>query len=132
MKLDYKTTEIFRDITKDIVVDPKAKFVHLFSKHTTCGLRIIENEIGIVRDAERFMEKLAPKDGFYTHHLMEFRDVPEDEPRNGHSHMRFFLYNTSELIPIKDGKLDLGKWQSVFLVDLDYGRDREIQYNFIK
>lgn len=131
MELKYSTKETFTDITKDIVIPKDAKFVHVMSKHTTAAIRIMENEVALKADMEKMMKKLFPKDGFYAHDIIALRDVPPEERLNGYSHLRTLFFNTSEFIPVKDGKLDIGKWQSVFLVELDPFRDREVVINYL-
>ena len=58
-------------------------------------------------------------------------DVPVNENVNGHSHIRSLFFNSSENIPIKNGKLLLGKWKKLFFVELDPVRDRELIITFI-
>ncbi|MFW7381479.1 MAG: YjbQ family protein [Oligoflexus sp.] len=50
---------------------------------------------------------------------------------DGHSHIKSLLFNTSETIPVKDGEMQLGKWQRIMAVELDSPRDREIILTFI-
>lgn len=126
MNLRYKTNGTFTDITKDIVPEIDNGVVLLFTKHTTCGLAILENESLLKKDMESFLERVAPSCGVYAHDDISKRDVPPDERLNGYSHIRSLLFSPSLMIPVKDGKLDLGKWQSVFLVELDPSREREI------
>lgn len=126
-----KTDKIFTDITDEVAsflgtCEKKDGLLHIFSQHTTAGLRILENETLLIADYHRFLEKTAPKDGFYAHNIIEARDVPPDERINGHSHIQSLFFNTSELIPIRDGKMLIGKWQRIFLVDVDYGRERTL------
>ncbi len=130
-KLKYATKETFTDITDDIKIPVGAKFAHVMSKHTTAAIRIMENDIALKYDLERLLKKFAPQDEYYAHDIVELRDVPPDERRNGHSHLRFLLFNTSEFIPIENGKLSLGKWQRVFLVELDPFRDREVEIRYL-
>ena len=68
----------------------------------------------------------------YLHDMISLRnDVPEDEKINGHSHIRSLFFNSSENVPIKDGKLLLGKWKRVFFVELDPTRERELIITFM-
>jgi secondary thiamine-phosphate synthase enzyme len=87
---------------------------------STAGITTIEFEPGAVADLNRVWEQLAPKDGEYEHHLRWGDD-------NGSSHVRAALVGPSLTIPIADGKLILGTWQQVALVELDTRpRKREI------
>ena len=133
MKLKYDTNQTFVDITDDIQI-PKGdefRFAHIMVKHTTAAVRVMENDTALKSDMERFLREFAPIDSYYAHDIIQLRDVPPDERKNGFSHLRFLLFNTSELIPIENGKLSLGKWQRVFLVELDPFREREVEVRFI-
>ena len=127
--MNIKTKGIFTMITVQVSLEIPNNFnglVNIFSRHTTCGVRILENETLLMTDYQRFLEKQAPLDSFYAHNIIEARDVPPDERINGHSHIRTLFFPTSETIPVKNGKMLLGKWQDIFLVDLDPSREREI------
>ena len=122
-----QTNGIFTKITELIKIPEDFNgLVNIFSRHTTCGVRILENETLLMTDYQRFLEKQAPLDAFYAHNIIEARDVPPEERLNGHSHIRVLFFQTSETIPVKNGKMLLGKWQDIFLVDLDPSRLREI------
>ena len=135
MVLKFKTEKIFTNITQDIkgqIPEGFAGLVHIFSRHTTSGIRILEDETLLKADYERFLDGLAPEGGFYAHNIIDGRDVPPEERLNGHSHIRTLLFPTSETVPAEDGKLMLGKWQEIFLVELDPAREREVVVSFIK
>lgn len=140
-----KTDKMFTNITEqisDIAKDwGKSGIVNVFSKHTTCCIFLLEDELLHKVDVRFFLDKLAPrwkdpeggqKNIKYLHDLISLRDdVPEDERINGHSHIRSLFFNSSETIPVAQGELMLGQWKSIFLVELDTGRDREIVCTFI-
>ncbi|MCM0593046.1 MAG: secondary thiamine-phosphate synthase enzyme YjbQ [Gloeotrichia echinulata IR180] len=98
----------------------------IFSRHTTTALAINENEERLLADIKVFLQKLAPESDKYLHNDLHLRDVPEDEPINAHSHLMAMILNTSEVIPIVDGKLALGTWQSVLFFELDGPRKRTL------
>jgi secondary thiamine-phosphate synthase enzyme len=98
----------------------------VFSRHTTTALAINENEIRLLEDVKVFLQKLAPESDRYLHNDLHLRDVPEDEPINAHSHLMAMMLNTSETIPVVDGKLALGTWQSVLFFELDGPRKRTV------
>ena len=100
--------------------------VLIFTKHTTTAIRITENEERLLEDLKMHLEHLAPKNSRYLHDDIHLRQCPPDERMNGHSHVKALTLNSSETIPIIDGKLALGQWQSVFCIDLDGKRTREI------
>jgi secondary thiamine-phosphate synthase enzyme len=125
-RLKYKTKGIFTNITNDITPTVENGLCVVFTPHTTCGIKILEDETLLIKDMEAFLERLAPKCGVYAHDYIEKRDVPPTERINGYSHIRAMVLPQSVTIPVKDGKLCLGKWQSVFFIELDPIREREV------
>lgn len=100
----------------------------IFSCHTTAAIRINENEPLLLRDMEEFLKRLAPRELYYRHNDFEIRThnmTPEECP-NAHAHLQHLLLGTSEAVPIQGGKLVLGRWQRIFLVELDRPRERKI------
>ncbi len=75
-----------------------------------------------------FLTRVAPADGHSNHSDFTLRTVNmhEDECPNGHAHCQHLTLGTSETIPIIDGVLQLGEYQSVFVIELDRPREREI------
>jgi secondary thiamine-phosphate synthase enzyme len=101
--------------------------VHLQSLHTTVGLAVNENEPLLLRDFETMLERLAPAGLGYEHDDFERRfDIPLDEPVNGHAHCRQILLSAFLTLLVEEGELVLGRWQSVFAVELDGPRQREL------
>lgn len=100
--------------------------VLVFSRHTTTALAINENEERLLEDIKVFLGKLAPESDRYLHNDLHLRVVPEDEPMNAHSHLMAMMLSTSDVIPIVDGKLALGTWQSVLFFELDGARKRTV------
>ncbi|MEI8186505.1 MAG: secondary thiamine-phosphate synthase enzyme YjbQ [Chlorobiaceae bacterium] len=88
--------------------------ITVISQHTTAYININEKENRLLEDMETFLKRLAPRDGKYLHNLN-----PLDGRDNAHSHLLGLLMNTSETIPFSKGELLLGKWQSLFFVELD-------------
>ncbi|NTW70134.1 MAG: YjbQ family protein [Chlorobiaceae bacterium] len=88
--------------------------VTLLSRHTTAFININEKEERLIEDMETFLKRLVPKDGNYQHNLN-----PIDGRDNAHSHLLGIFMNSSETIPFAAGKMLLGEWQSIFLVELD-------------
>lgn len=100
--------------------------VLVFSRHTTTALAINENEERLLEDIKVFLHKLAPDSDRYLHNDLHLRVVPENEPMNAHSHLMAMMLSTSEVIPIVDGKLALGTYQSVLFLELDGARKRSV------
>jgi secondary thiamine-phosphate synthase enzyme len=95
--------------------------------HTTTGILVNEREPLLTEDLQHVLERLAPRDLRYAHDDVARRaDVPPDEAVNGHAHCKALLLAPSVTLNIVDGRLVLGQWQSVFLVELDGGRRRSL------
>jgi secondary thiamine-phosphate synthase enzyme len=128
----------FIDITK-VVVDMLAAsglasgIAVVASQHTTASIKLNENEPELLKDMEAFLCGIAPSDRYYRHNDFSVRtvNIEEDECPNAHSHCQHLLLNASESIPVLDGKLMLGRWQRLFLVELDRPRPRNIVASFI-
>ena len=92
----------------------------LFVPGSTAALTTIEYERGVINDLREAIERIAPKDLYYEH----------DErwgDGNGYSHVRAALLGPSLHIPVIDGRLTLGTWQQIVLLDFDNRpRKREI------
>lgn len=100
--------------------------VLVFSRHTTTALTINEDEERLLEDIKVFFRKVAPETDRYLHNDLHLRVVPEDEPMNAHSHLMAMMLTTSEIIPVVEGQLGLGTWQSVLFFDLDGPRKRTV------
>ena len=124
--LTFDTTEAIDilDITADIqqqvtAIGVTQGHVVVFSCHTTTALTVNEAEERLLVDIKTYLRKLAPPQDRYLHNDLHLRDVPPDEPINAHSHLMAMTLGNSETVPILDGQLALGTYQSIMLVDLD-------------
>lgn len=101
-------------------------FVTVTSRHTTTALSINENEVRLLEDVKAFFTRLVPPGDRYLHNDIHLRDCPPDEPENAHSHLVAMLLGSSEVVPVSEGRLVLGQYQSVLLVELDGPRERTV------
>lgn len=106
--------------------------VFVYSRHTTAGIVVQENEPLLIKDMYRHLEELASPAEDYHHNNFDVRTINmcDDECANGHSHCQHLLIGCSEHIPIMEGKLSLGQWQRIFLLEMDRPRTREITLQF--
>ena len=82
----------------------------VFVRHTSCSLIIMENAAPSARrDLEKFFERLVPEKADYEH--------DDEGADDSTSHIRMVLTRTSEVVPVIDGKLQLGTWQGIFLFE---------------
>jgi secondary thiamine-phosphate synthase enzyme len=101
--------------------------VNIQSLHTTTAIVVNEHEPLLLGDFRSMLERLVPLGGSYQHDIgvRAVNPVP-DERRNGHSHCRALLLSASVCLNVGDGRLQLGRWQRVFLAELDGPRAREV------
>ena len=102
-------------------------FVNLQVLHTTAALVINEREPLLMCDFERTLDALAPRRHRYQHDDFARREgIGSDERVNGHAHCQALLLNAAVCLNIVDGRLVLGRWQRLFLVELDGPQARTI------
>jgi secondary thiamine-phosphate synthase enzyme len=83
----------------------------VFVQHTSCSLIMMENaDPSARRDLEEYFKRLVPEGADYFEHTAE---GPDDMP----SHIRMVLTRSSEVIPIREGRMQLGTWQGIFLFE---------------
>lgn len=123
----------FIDITqevKDVLARSEIRegSVLVFTRHTTAAIEINEDEPLLMEDLKQFLLRIAPRDGNYKHNDFFIRtaNMTEDECPNGHAHCQHLLLGTSETIPVVDSELLLGRWQRIFLIELDRPRERQV------
>ncbi|MBI2590857.1 MAG: YjbQ family protein [Candidatus Blackburnbacteria bacterium] len=108
----------------------KNGLIVVFSQHTTAAVLLQENEAGIHKDLKEFLESISSRKKDYHHSVAP--DHLVDQMPNGHSHLWHFLVGgSSQSIPIVNGELLLGQYQSLFLVELDHARTRNVVVQII-
>ncbi|MGE3512598.1 MAG: secondary thiamine-phosphate synthase enzyme YjbQ [Vicinamibacterales bacterium] len=101
--------------------------VTIQSCHTTTGVVINEHEPLLLVDFHRLLDRLAPRGSVYHHDDMTRRTgISDHEPQNGHAHCRALLLPSSVTLVVHEGRLALGRWQRLFLVEFDGPRTREV------
>lgn len=88
----------------------------VFVRHTTAGVVVQEAESRLRGDLERAVRELVPDEGWRHDEL----------DSNADAHLRATLLGSDVSVPVRDGELDLGRWQSVLLVDCDGPRRRQV------
>ena len=132
LKVSSSSNFQIMDITRDVVtalneINKQNKMdngiVNIFTKHSTSSIRVNENEKGLLLDFEKVLKDIVKEKDNYKHDFID---------NNAASHIRAFLLGSSETIPIVDGRLDLGTWQSIFFIELDGPRtNRTVDLTFI-
>lgn len=89
--------------------------IHVFAPHATGILILTENDGPLLDDIKRFLEQTVPKSENYEH------------PSNAHAHLRSMLLPPDKTLPVINGSVVLGSWQSILFVETDsYPRRRTI------
>ena len=89
----------------------------VFVRGSTAGITTMEFESGGVHDLQALLDRLIPARGDYEHNRL-------NHDTNSHAHQRASIIGPSEVIPIESGRLALGTWQQLVLIDFD-DRPRE-------
>jgi secondary thiamine-phosphate synthase enzyme len=89
---------------------------HLYIPHTTAGVTINEgDDPDVARDMEAAFDRMIPRDAGYQHY-----------EGNSDSHIKATLVGSSQSVWIENGRLRLGRWQSIFFCEFDGPRNREV------
>ena len=112
LKIDTDKNFEIIDITSKIneLIDIEEGVISIFSKHSTSAIVVNENESGLLNDLEFMLNNVVSDKFSYQHDRID---------NNAKSHLKSFLLSSSECLPIRNSKLDLGIWQSVFFIELD-------------
>lgn len=109
-------------VERAIPEDVEQGLCTVFVQHTTAAVVINEAEPRLLDDIEEFLADLVPDEG-HRH---------DDLDGNADSHLRTAVLGPSETIPIVDGDIDTGTWQSVLLVECDGPRTRDVSVTVIR
>lgn len=86
--------------------------------HITAGVYVNDAEEGIIQDIEHWLEALAPEGPDYLHH--------RTGETNGDAHLKSILVHHQVVVPVTEGKLDLGPWQQVYYAEFDGRRPKRL------
>jgi secondary thiamine-phosphate synthase enzyme len=99
--------------------------VSVFVTGSTAAVTTMEYEPGGVADLQALVERLVPRAGEYQHNVLNADD-------NAHAHLRASLIGPSETVPLVAGRLVLGTWQQIVLIDFDdRPRRREVHVQVV-
>jgi secondary thiamine-phosphate synthase enzyme len=106
------TQKVQEAVTKSGI---KNGLAHVFAPHATGILILTENDYSLLSDIKDWLQEIIPKDRSYRH------------PSNAHSHIRSVLLSPDRTLPVIDGKVVIGTWQSILFVETDvYARRRTV------
>lgn len=101
--------------------------VNIITRHTTTGVKINERCLRLQKDMQNLLSEIAPAGKPYQHNEQTVDGRP-----NAHSHLMSLLLGSTECIPVINGQLNLGQWQSIFFIELDGPRpSREVTVTVI-
>jgi len=86
--------------------------------HITAGVYVNDAEEGLIQDIEELLQKLAPEGPDYHHH--------RTGETNGDAHLKSMLVHHQVIVPITQGKLDLGTWQQIYYAEFDGQRKKRV------
>jgi secondary thiamine-phosphate synthase enzyme len=122
----YNLTDRVRDLVRDSGI--KAGFLIISSLHTTTALFINEFQAALMADAKSFLERLANKEDGYLHNC---EDCSDCDRKNADSHIRAMVLGHNLTLPIQEGTILLGEWQSILFAELDGPRERMLSAQVI-
>ncbi len=114
------TSEVQKEVDKSGIRDGIAV---VYTQHTTTAVIINENESGLREDIVFVLDKLIPRGAGYMHDTID---------NNADSHLRAIFLGNSVVVPITNGRLDLGTWQRIMFVELDGPRTRRVVVKVIE
>ena len=95
--------------------------LHAYVPHTTAGICVNEGyDPDVVEDVGRVLDRLVPWKADYRH-----------SEGNSAAHVKSILVGSSVFVPVRDGKLDLGRWQEIFFCEFDGPRERTLTLSFL-
>jgi len=96
----------------------KEGMILVSAMHITAGVYVNDAESGLIRDIDEWLEEIAPFRPDYNHHMTG--------ETNGDSHLKSLTIGHEVIVPVTNGKLDLGPWQQVYYAEFDGQRRKRL------
>lgn len=96
----------------------KEGMVLVSAMHITAGVYVNDAEDGLIQDIDEWLEHLAPFSAQYRHH--------RTGETNGDSHLKSLLVHHEVLVPVTNGRMDLGPWQQIYYAEFDGQRRKRV------
>lgn len=109
------TSEINKILRKSGIMEG---MVLVSAMHITAGVYVNDAESGLIQDIDKWLEELAPFRQDYKHHFTG--------ETNGDSHLKSLLIGHEVILPVTNGRLDLGTWQQVYYAEFDGQRRKRL------
>ena len=112
INITHEIDKILRksDITEGMIL--------VSAMHITAGVYVNDAESGLIQDIDKWLEEIAPFREDYLHHYTG--------ETNGDSHLKSLLIGHEVIVPVTDGKLDLGPWQQIYYAEFDGQRKKRL------
>jgi secondary thiamine-phosphate synthase enzyme len=126
-ELVHDLTDACRDFLRELADTgdrAPSGLLHVFVPHATAGLAVLEVGAGSDEDLLAVLRELLPPDGRWRHR--------HGSPGHGRDHVLPALLPPYATLPVLDGRLELGRWQSIVLVDTNRDNpDRQVRLSFL-
>ncbi|MEI8389724.1 MAG: secondary thiamine-phosphate synthase enzyme YjbQ [bacterium] len=109
------TAEVDRVLKKSGIAEG---MILVSAMHITAGVYVNDAENGLIQDIDKWLEELAPFKPDYKHH--------HTGETNGDSHLKNLLIGHEVIVPVTNGKLDLGTWQQIYYAEFDGQRRKRL------
>lgn len=96
----------------------KEGMILVSAMHITAGVYVNDAETGLISDIDKWLEEIAPYNPDYKHH--------QTGETNGDSHLKSLLIGHEVIVPVTEGKLDLGTWQQIYYAEFDGQRNKRV------
>ena len=111
------------NITREVeeaLIESKIKegMILVSAMHITSGVYVNDAESGLISDIDKWLEEIAPFDINYNHH--------RTGETNGDSHLKSLMIGHEVIVPVTDGRLDLGTWQQIYYAEFDGQRNKRL------
>ena len=117
----YNVTDRVRDLVASSGI--KAGFLIISTLHTTTALFMNEFQAALMADVKQFLERLASREHGYLHNC---EDCSDCERKNADAHIKALVLGHNVTLPISEGEIPLGQWQSILFAELDGPRERKL------
>jgi len=119
------TEEVYRIVTKSGI---KNGLVNLWVPHSTAAIAVNEHDTDLWEDIINVLQKIAPLKGDYQHNAKYGWSMGE---QNAHAHILNCLIKPGVSIPVENGRMHLGTWQSILFIEMDGSRSRRVHVQII-
>jgi len=124
--LDIETSEKLqevniRDLVEAVLYESGIKegFVNIFTGHTTAGLHLSNSDVALTMDFHDFLNEIIPNKSSYRHSKGDFG-------KNADAHFTSIITGSALCLPVSEGKIVFGKWQTLYFSEFDGPRNRKV------